>query len=730
MTDKASSDLDIFDGLAAKKSRPAHGMTSVPPPPGSRVPVAPPSMTRQKTLLGLAAPPPGAPTTGRPPPPPPPGSRTGSMAPFPPAPSKLNSPVPPPPPLNISTPMPLALPPSPSAAAAPAPLLLGPGTGQALVVPPPPPPSLGAIAAPPPPPAPSAIAVPPPPPPPAPGAIAVPPPPPPFTSSNGSSSNGLNALNGLGNGDLAPSEDETTVMGHTSESKLPVEAKLTSESKLPSESKLNGAPKGGGVEVDWDDEDEATTVFDRSQEDNVRSLLRGAPPPPPAAGAPPPVATRPPPPPPGVGSLGRTTISSSRISSAPPAPSLPRAPLPPPRALPSVSAPPVPAALPAPAMPLASSAAEPTISTPLRKVRKPVLIAAAAGGAAVLIGLIALLVPKSGSLVVTVAGPGSRTVSDLEVLVDGQKKCTASPCQVKDLSAGTHLVKVTAPGYASTADQAVKVASGDEPVLNIVLTRSGGSGLNVRSEARGLKLLVDGKEIGPLPQELPDLTPGEHRVRIEGDRYEPFERTVNVTADRLELIDAKPKVKKGLATFKSGLNADGAQIVLVSGTERRPVPPLPVSVDIPTDKPYSVVANKRGFQTFEQKLEFEDGQAERTFQIDMVPPVVSTSDNANTPTSHGSPGPSRSPSPAPAAIAAVTPPKPAPAAGNGTLNLNSNPVSNVILDGRPLGATPKAGLSVPPGSHTVIFVHPEHGRKAKSVTVQAGKTVGISVRFP
>ncbi len=54
----------------------------------------------------------------------------------------------------------------------------------------------------------------------------------------------------------------------------------------------------------------------------------------------------------------------------------------------------------------------------------------------------------------------------------------------------------------------------------------------------------------------------------------------------------------------------------------------------------------------------------------------------------------------------------------------------MILDGRPLGQTPKVGVSVSPGSHTVVFVHPEHGRKVRAVTVQAGQTATAAVRFP
>jgi hypothetical protein len=31
--------------------------------------------------------------------------------------------------------------------------------------------------------------------------------------------------------------------------------------------------------------------------------------------------------------------------------------------------------------------------------------------------------------------------------------------------------------------------------------------------------------------------------------------------------------------------------------------------------------------------------------------------------------------------------------------------------------------------HTVIFVHPEHGRKAKGVNAQAGKTISVVAKF-
>jgi hypothetical protein len=203
-----------------------------------------------------------------------------------------------------------------------------------------------------------------------------------------------------------------------------------------------------------------------------------------------------------------------------------------------------------------------------------------------------------------------------------------------------------------------------------------------------------------------------------------------IQADKLLDMAPKLKVKKGLATIKAGSNADGAKVLLVSGNERRPVPSLPLRVDITSDKPYSIVATKKGFSDYKQNIEFEDGQAERTFVVELGG------------SSQEAPAPEEKPeskphSTGPAAIkppvekpAAVEKPAPVAASGKGTLNINSIPMSNVILDGKPLGATPKVGVSVSPGPHTVIFVHPEHGRKAKSVTVEAGKTASAVVRFP
>jgi serine/threonine-protein kinase len=189
-------------------------------------------------------------------------------------------------------------------------------------------------------------------------------------------------------------------------------------------------------------------------------------------------------------------------------------------------------------------------------------------------------------------------------------------------------------------------------------------------------------------------------------------------------------VVKGLATIKGGTGADGAKVLLVSGSERRPIPKLPIKIDITTDKPWSIVATKAGFEDFKKDISFQDGKAEETFTVDLYEkgkapkPEAPVATGGQTPTG----GTEKPPETGKPPVGGTE--KPVAAAGTGTLNINSIPVSNVILDGKPMGSTPKVGLSVPAGNHTVVFVHAEHGRKSRVVNVPAGGAATAAVRFP
>ncbi len=64
----------------------------------------------------------------------------------------------------------------------------------------------------------------------------------------------------------------------------------------------------------------------------------------------------------------------------------------------------------------------------------------------------------------------------------------------------------------------------------------------------------------------------------------------------------------------------------------------------------------------------------------------------------------------------------------GILTFQSNVPAQVTLDGRPLGATPQT-VSASPGSHRVLFVHPELGQKEHAVLLDPGQDKTVRATF-
>jgi hypothetical protein len=67
--------------------------------------------------------------------------------------------------------------------------------------------------------------------------------------------------------------------------------------------------------------------------------------------------------------------------------------------------------------------------------------------------------------------------------------------------------------------------------------------------------------------------------------------------------------------------------------------------------------------------------------------------------------------------------------GSATLDLNSIPRAAVVVNGHPVGSTPLRGVRVEPGRQTIIFVHPQLGRKIASANVAPGGRAAVGVKF-
>jgi hypothetical protein len=523
------------------------------------------------------------------------------------------------------------------------------------------------------------------------------------------------------------------------------------------------------VDVDWDDDDEATQVFAEEAthifNEDATHVLEGeksralASAPMPAAGVPaalpsrpkatllgltapqalpapsrPPPRTTPPPPPARTsGFPGPTGFSfPPTINPGGPPPSstqrglgnAPWSSLPPPPALPAIpgATPTIPRHSSAPEYAPARNNMEATalLSPRVSPVGMRIIVGAAIGLAA--LTLVLVFLPKSkGSVLVNVADQRGAPVNRLDVFVDGKKspECGTAPCTVPELSTGAHEIKVLAEGFDVPAVQAVVVESGKPTPVNFVVGSSRGTGIKVSGVQAGVKLYVDDKEIGPLPQDVHDLSAGDHVIRVAGsERYQALEKHVTVDRDRVEdLGTITLKVLKGKVTVAPGTS--GARVYIVSGSDRRELPMLPISVDIDTMKSWSLEASKPGYEDYRQLISFDDGQAEKAYTVTLEPRSVGGAIPMSPAPVMNYSSPSPAPAPRPSPVAAA----PAAEGGEAFLNINSIPPSTCFLDGRSLGSTPRVHVSVKPGAHTVKFVDSDDGlSKTISVSVGAGET--------
>jgi PEGA domain len=264
-----------------------------------------------------------------------------------------------------------------------------------------------------------------------------------------------------------------------------------------------------------------------------------------------------------------------------------------------------------------------------------------------------------------------------------------------------------------------------------------GTGLRAASSTPGLRLFIDGKDVGSLPQELKELAPGDHKIRVDGGQaYAPVDRQVTIVkGEMLDLGTIAPRVVLGTATFE--LDTPGAKVVLVSGAERREIKDFQNPIKLATAKNWFVEATKLGFDELRMPLVFEDGHAEKSVHIALALKGTTAAGSGNVATGTVTTGAAPAGQPAntgaqgqPTATTATTTAA-AVAGGPATVNFNSLPASMVVLDGRPLGETPKLGFTIPAGNHTALFIFTEQGKRASvPFVVKPGETRAVIGRMP
>ena len=190
-----------------------------------------------------------------------------------------------------------------------------------------------------------------------------------------------------------------------------------------------------------------------------------------------------------------------------------------------------------------------------------------------------ILLPKAKDTVAAVPAPppartGRITVrstpDSAEVIVDSIAK-GESPLTVDSLQQGIHVLIIRKKGYFGKR-VTVKVAPDSTIAVAVSLIKPGR--LVLKSEPDSAKVFIDGKESGVTPYDNAVFKPGDHVVRCEKDRFDPFEKQIYIAegaADTLSIalkikVEKDTVVKKEAAVSKKSRNMfDKVTTAVVAG---------------------------------------------------------------------------------------------------------------------------------------------------------------------
>ncbi|MCB9591514.1 MAG: serine/threonine protein kinase [Sandaracinaceae bacterium] len=499
---------------------------------------------------------------------------------------------------------------------------------------------------------------------------------------------------------------------------------LRSSNPPPPPSHAVSSP-GAALDMDWDDEELSTQIYDKPEDGFLPSLpdLNDAAPSPAMASAPEPVVAHAPTPAPSPFAPTLPGHGGSVPGMPSPFDDLPPEPVPVGR--------------------------EPTAVT------QPTKKSGGSGGMIAVFGLVAVL-----ALVLLGAGgwwfflrsqPGTIHLAtnppDAVVYLDNEPitSSTSSPFLLANVEPGEHLVEVRKHGFQTWATR-VTLASGQTLELPSVSltedapagTTGGGGGTTptTNPEVAGTGFHLDTVPSGALvfvgdrqlPQRTPvtvtDLSPGTVTIRAELENYAPWTGQIDIATDTIaQLPRAVLTLRQVSVRFES--NPSGARVTLVRGSERRRVGETPITYAVDTSgSQWTVEMAHGGYEDWTQALNPPSGQANHTVSADLVERQRSTggggrrgggggggtqvaSGGGDTQTSSGGGGGGGG--------GAAT-------GGTGTLRVQTTPWSQVYVDGRLIGNTPQMNISLPAGRHQVRLINADFNiRESVSVTIRAGQ---------
>ncbi len=276
-----------------------------------------------------------------------------------------------------------------------------------------------------------------------------------------------------------------------------------------------------------------------------------------------------------------------------------------------------------------------------------------------------------GTLVVQ-TNPGGATVE-----IDGQPR-GVTPLTL-NLPPGRHTLKLANEGNVRSMPITIEAGSQVSQLIELPRAASLLGELQVRTEPAGAQVTVDGHAYGKAPLTVEGLAPGTHSVVLENE-----------------------------------LGSMTQEVRIEAGTTASLVVPMGAPKNAPLSGWIAVAAPA-------QLQIFEDGRLLGTSQSDRIMVAVGRHDLTMVNESIGF-SESTVVNVTPGRVSTIKPRWP-----SGAMSFNAIPWAEVWVDGRQVGETPLANISVPIGSHEVLFRHPELGEKHVRALVTATAPAKVSV---
>jgi hypothetical protein len=295
------------------------------------------------------------------------------------------------------------------------------------------------------------------------------------------------------------------------------------------------------------------------------------------------------------------------------------------------------------------------------------LVGAIAAGILFLPAL-ANLTPSSGPAL----KPGRVTIGTTPlgaaVSIDGQEY-GLTPVTVQ-LNPGSHTAVLRRNGIERTMP--LQVASGAELTQHYEFAPEAATGLSsisITTDPPGARVTVDGEAKGTSPLTVTGLTAASYRITVAGDNGSVERQVVTEAGVASSLVVSLPKAPAMSAGWLAVSSPFEVQVIErgdVIGTSASPRFMIPAGTH-----EADFVNESLGFSEH-RRIEISQGATAR-ISIDARAPI----------------------------------------------SANARPWADVLLDGRPIGQTPIANLSVTLGTHQLVFRHPDLGERQQTMVVTA-----------